>query len=244
MSKWPYTGPSVIWSIPDEAERFDRLLDEVHRAYGSRERLETGRLIEHTVEILGALDPAADGHQREIRLAATYLRAAWLELERRWQEASLLNYGEAIGRKRPKNWRASRYRKHRTLGPLVFAEISFELSAGYSRTAATTKLRRKYPVAKTQLDEWYDTHAAEMRSAVRDIPVHITEAFLRVAEVRKLTVVDAISEVMAARLRAESARTKGVRVKLTTDGDTVRAEVTPSRLPKKSRKSPGRSKPH
>lgn len=245
MSKWPYTESSVIWSIPDEAERFERLLDDVHRAYRDREGLETCHLIEHTIEILGALKAASDGHQGQVWLAAMYLRAAWLDLEQRWKGGRLLDYAAVLDRKRPKSWRAATYRKHRTLGPLVYADISFELSAGRSRRATVNKwANKKYPASATQLDAWYDAHAAQMRSASGGtVPNHISASFIRIAEERKLTILDAITEMVAASHRAfPRASRNGTRVAVTTSGDTVDASVTPSRLPKKFRKSQGRFK--
>jgi hypothetical protein len=152
MSKVDLTqGGLINWNDPADVARFDAIAEEIAR--GS-----SHDLVEQTIALLGSLGPGApDDRRAMLSLAALHLRTAWRELDARWTDGSLSDFGEALGRRRPLNWRQDAHAKHHEKGPLIFAEMSFDISAGKTRAEAAELASRNHGVAKRQVDAWYDS---------------------------------------------------------------------------------------
>jgi hypothetical protein len=191
--------PRIIWDSPEDVARFRRLVKDILSAYEAApgaddigqlpDTADLTRLIEHTIEFLGAVGhkPIPEQYYEGVFLAGAYLQGAWANIDERWKMGDLSDVDTALGRRRPKGWNKNAYKKHREMGPLIFAEICFEISSGESRAAAVDKMVRKYSVSKTQVDAWYDNHRQQMERLANDDvspPGPIMDAFLQVARSR------------------------------------------------------------
>lgn len=178
------------WNNAEEVVRFRTIMDEITTAYDDRalDTPDTTRLIEQTRAILAAVVSAPEAYRDMVQFAAERLLTGWTHIDDQWHTGALESIAPALARERAKHWRQHGDIKLYSRGPLVFAEIHFELSAGKRRIDAIRAMVRKYGDSQRQVENWYDRYNAELRDSTGFIPDHLTEAFITIALERALTV--------------------------------------------------------
>jgi hypothetical protein len=152
--------PYVDWAKPEGVAEFKHLLREILKAK------DASRLVEFTIKVLGSVSFVPQEHRGTLQFAATLLRAAWKDIDDKWNAGTLKDIGAALHRTRAKGWRKGAVIKHHRIGLLAFAEISFRLSEGETRAEAVGIMQAKYGVAKSQIDTWYDSYSGKLMRAV------------------------------------------------------------------------------